>query len=314
MPAAPPTTPPFLRCPSCGSPASSGAKHCGKCGAELTAPTIRGESGEPPPASRSGWPRAAAVLLALATITALAAAFFALFMLRGERRDRESDRRVVAQRLVQEGHLLSTLTDQNAALAKRLTAAEHGLSQQRAGVAPLASRVLKSVYTVETSAGLGTGWVAWKSNGETFLITANHVVADAISYGDRDVKVRQKARKWLGTVTVTDSTNDLAVIRVEANLGPPLWQHPDTTISPIPGDTLLLVGSPYGLEGTVTSGVVSRVSYDKIQTDAAANPGNSGGPAVDANGDVVGVLLSGGAENINFAVPIQRACVLLRHC
>ena len=46
-------------------------------------------------------------------------------------------------------------------------------------------------------------------------------------------------------------------------------------------DQLVLVGSPYGLEGTVTTGVVSRVGYDTIQTDAAANPGNSGGPGVD---------------------------------
>ena len=61
-------------------------------------------------------------------------------------------------------------------------------------------------------------------------------------------------------------------------------------LTPTPGDRLLLVGSPYGLEGTVTTGIVSRVSYDRIQTDASANPGNSGGPAVDANGAVVGVL------------------------
>jgi S1-C subfamily serine protease len=51
-----------------------------------------------------------------------------------------------------------------------------------------------------------------------------------------------------------------------------------------------------------------------IQTDAAANPGNSGGPAVDAKGHVVGVLVAGGGENINFAVPILRACVRLRSC
>jgi hypothetical protein len=77
---------------------------------------------------------------------------------------------------------------------------------------------------------------------------------------------------------------------------------PDPSLLPLPGDELLLVGSPYGLEGTVTSGVVSRVTYDSIQTDAAANPGNSGGPAVNGKGQVVGVLLSGGGENLNFTV------------
>ena len=64
----------------------------------------------------------------------------------------------------------------------------------------------------------------------------------------------------------------------------------------------------------MTTGVVSRVSPKLIQTDAAANPGNSGGPAVDRQGRVVGVLVSGGGENINFAVPIQRVCIKLRQC
>ena len=60
--------------------------------------------------------------------------------------------------------------------------------------------------------------------------------------------------------------------------------------------------------------MVSRVSYDEIQTDAAANPGTPGGPAVDDQGQVVGVPLSGGGENLNFLVPIQRACVTVRSC
>ena len=111
-----------------------------------------------------------------------------------------------------------------------------------------------------------------------------------------------------------DTTNDLATIRVHGQIAPGLWQHPQLGIVPSPGDELILVGSPYGLEGTVTTGVASRVGYDEIQTDAAANPGNSGGPAVDQQGNVVGVLLRGGGENLNFLVPIQRACVTLRHC
>src|SRR2546423_2318335 len=128
------------------------------------------------------------------------------------------------------------------------------------------------------------------------------------------VTIRQRARRWSGTVIKTDAVNDLALIRVAALVGPLLWQNPNLDISPLPGDQLLLVGSPYGLEGTVTTGVVSRVTYNEIQTDAAANPGNSGGPAVDAQGSIVGILVSGGAENLNFLVPIQRACVTVRHC
>jgi serine protease Do len=60
--------------------------------------------------------------------------------------------------------------------------------------------------------------------------------------------------------------------------------------------------------------MVSRITAIVIQTDAAANPGNSGGPAVDLQGRVVGVLVAGGGQNLNFAVPISRACDKLRNC
>jgi serine protease Do len=92
-----------------------------------------------------------------------------------------------------------------------------------------------------------------------------------------------------------------------------LWQKPRTRL-PQTGDELLLVGSPYGLYGTVTTGIVSRVSLRAIQTDAAANPGNSGGPALDTRGNIVGVLVAGGGENINFAIPIRLVCAKLRNC
>jgi serine protease Do len=209
---------------------------------------------------------------------------------------------------------LAAIRAQNATLAGKLSTTAARLNSSEAGVAPLASRVLRSVYTVETTFGLGTAWAAWNDGTDTFLITANHVAQDAIDSGTHQVKLRQKGRTWSGTIIRTDETNDLAVIRARGLVAPSLWQTPDDAISPRAGDKLLLVGSPYGLEGTVTTGIVSRVAYDQIQTDAAANPGNSGGPAVDAKGNVVGVLLSGGGENLNFLVPIQRACVTVRSC
>jgi serine protease Do len=64
----------------------------------------------------------------------------------------------------------------------------------------------------------------------------------------------------------------------------------------------------------VTTGIVSRVTKKSIQTDAAANPGNSGGPALDRQGRIVGVLVAGGGQNLNFAIRIDRACVKLRKC
>jgi S1-C subfamily serine protease len=120
---------------------------------------------------------------------------------------------------------------------------------------------------------------------------------------------------WGAEVVGRDRARDLAVLRVSGLpvRAKPLWQEPLRN-RPRPGDELLLVGSPFGLGGTVTTGVVSAIRPRLIQTDAAANPGNSGGPAVDADGRVVGVLVGGGGENVNFAVPIRQLCISLRAC
>ncbi len=244
----------------------------------------------------------------MASLVLLAVFFAAVFVERAARRDAVSK---LNGTLTANEHRVEVLEAQNASLARRLAATE----KKERGVAPLAAKVLRSVFTIETNDGsLGTAWAAWNAGGNTYLITANHVVKDSVDYGYRKVTIRRKNKSWPGYVEKTDSVNDLAVIRVSGKIADPLWQTPDVSISPLPGDELLLVGSPYGLEGSVTTGVVSRVTYREIQTDAAANPGNSGGPAVDKDANVVGVLLSGGGENLNFAVPIQRVCVNLRHC
>src|SRR5581483_6828343 len=156
---------------------------------------------------------------------------------------------------------------------------------------------------VETDAGLGTGFVGWTDADGVYVITANHVVKDASS----SVTLTRTGQSWRGDVQAEDAKNDLAVIRLDGRPAgaAPLWQKP-VKAPPAVGDQLLLVGSPFGLSGTVTTGVVSRVTKELVQTDAAANPGNSGGPAVDKQGNVVGVLVSGGGENINFAIRIDR--------
>jgi S1-C subfamily serine protease len=208
----------------------------------------------------------------------------------------------------------AALQSENRGFLKRIGALQRSLDASRTDLAPLASRILRSVFVVVTPTGFGTGWAAWRADGETYLITANHVAQDAVARGTHQVTIDQKGRSWPGVIVATDSVNDLAVIRV-ANLdAPPLWQAPDTRRVVVAGDRILLVGSPFGLEGTVTSGVVSRVGKDRIVTDAAANPGNSGGPAVDTNGQVVGVLLSDVGTDLSFLVPIQRACVTVREC
>ena len=201
---------------------------------------------------------------------------------------------------------LGLILKDNDRLAGRVKSAERELR-----VTPVASRTLKSVFTIEAGPKLGTAFAAWRSGRGTFFITANHVVAGH----DDDVSLERKGGSWEGEIVRRDPKNDLALVRVDGRPGgaPLLWQRPRRA-KPRTGEQLLLVGSPYGLGGTVTTGIVSRVTRKAIQTDAAANPGNSGGPAVDRRGRVVGVLVAGGGQNINFAIRIERACVKLRSC
>jgi putative serine protease PepD len=158
----------------------------------------------------------------------------------------------------------------------------------------------------------GSGFVLDESG---HVVTNQHVVdgADAVS-----------VRLWNGstydaTVVGTDASTDLAVLDVEA---PASELHPlalGSSSSLSVGDGVVAIGSPYGLEGTITSGIVSALHRqieapngfaidDAIQTDAAINHGNSGGPLLDATGRVVGVNAqieseSGGSDGVGFAVP-----------
>jgi S1-C subfamily serine protease len=207
---------------------------------------------------------------------------------------------------------VGALREGSSALAGRVRSTERTLRRRETGIAPLATRVLRSVFTVETPTGLGSGFAAWREDGATYLVTAYHVVEDV---GSGSVTVARKGGTWSGEISGVDPKHDLAVIRISGRpaKAEPLWQAARTA-PPKTGTELLLVGSPFGLEGTVTTGVVSRVTKRYIQTDAAANPGNSGGPALDRTGRIVGVLVSGGGENINFAIPIRHVCAKLRAC
>jgi S1-C subfamily serine protease len=253
--------------------------------------------------------------IALAPLLAFAAALVACALAAvvwHEQRSVAAERDGLAVRVSALEDRLNGLSGRDAALANRLGSAEKRLKQRDQGIAPLAKRMLRSVFTVETDSGLGSGFVAWRDGDASYLLTAAHVVEDQLS---GTVTITRKGGSWSGEVAGIDLRNDLAVIRVNGRPAgaAPLWQNPKGG-PPRQGDELLLIGSPFGLRGTVTTGIVSRVMAKYIQTDAAANPGNSGGPALTKNGRIVGVLVMGGAQNLNFAVRVDRACAKLRDC
>jgi S1-C subfamily serine protease len=208
-------------------------------------------------------------------------------------------------------HELGVLRQSAALTDSRLRSAQASIRKRSASVAPLAARVLKSVFTVEAGNSLGTGFLAWTNEDGSYLLTANHVVEGE----SRSVTITRRGGTWGAEVVPQDRTNDLALLRANGRptQAAPLWQSPRRNRART-GEQLLLVGSPFGLGGSVTTGIVSRVTPQYVQTDAAANPGNSGGPAVDRDGNVVGILVMGGGENVNFAVRIERACARLRRC
>jgi S1-C subfamily serine protease len=284
-----------------------GLRYCGMCGADLLAPAW----GEPDTHSEGTRMRELALRGAVA-LTLVAALAFSLLAYLNERGLATGERAAWQRAVADLREDVDALRQASTRLSGAVSSTQERIRNANAGVAPLAARALKSVFTVETDSGLGAGFAAWTEDGVIYVISANHVVAEARS---PFVTVSRKGGSWNGEIMRTDAQNDLALIRVSGRPqgAEPLWQTPSAS-RPHQGDQLLLIGSPYGLGGTVTTGVVSRVTRKTIQTDAAANPGNSGGPAIDRDGRVVGVLLRGGGQNLNFAVPIGRACIKLRRC
>lgn len=155
-----------------------------------------------------------------------------------------------------------------------------------------------------TNSGQGSGWVY----DESHVVTNEHVVS-----GADEVEVQFSSGDWrVGTVVGTDVYSDLAAVRVPSM---PAGATPLALLDGDPpvGTRVVALGNPFGLEGSISAGIVSGVNRtlegrtafsipDTIQTDAAVNPGNSGGPLVTLDGRVVGVIDAGGGENIAFAI------------
>jgi putative serine protease PepD len=208
------------------------------------------------------------------------------------------------------------------------TPVSNASSQAPSGdVEKVAAAVQPSVVQINVAgaegAGNGTGIII-SSDGE--ILTNNHVVESAARGGSITV-VFNNGSTAKATVVGLDPVTDVAVIKAEgvSGLQPATLGTSDNLEV---GEEVVAIGSPFGLESTVTSGIISALNrpvstssesaggeatvFPAIQTDAAINPGNSGGPLVNANGQVIGINSaiygqSGGSIGLGFAIPIDLA-------
>ncbi len=206
-------------------------------------------------------------------------------------------------------------------------------SIQRApdSIAGIAARVSPSVVSIDaqTPSGGDTGSGFFiQSNGT--ILTNNHVVEGAVTSGGSITVNLENGKSYPATLIGRDASYDLAVLKIEVTDAPALQLGNSDSIQV--GDTVIAIGSPLGLAGTVTSGIISAKNrpvtsgggtgensfINALQTDAAINPGNSGGPLVDVNGAVIGVnsaiaslgtnyASQSGSIGLGFAIPINQA-------
>lgn len=161
--------------------------------------------------------------------------------------------------------------------------------------------------------GVGSGFIV---DADGYVITNRHVVESAAR-----ITVRlQNGEEYRGTIIGTDEETDLAVIKIKSSKPLPTVRFGDSN-SVLVGDWVLAVGSPFGLDQTVTAGIISKLqrespqftSFQKfLQTDAAINRGNSGGPLVNMRGEVIGInsqiaTTTGDYNGIGFALPSNEA-------
>lgn len=160
------------------------------------------------------------------------------------------------------------------------------------------------------SPGSGSGVIV---DAQGYIITNNHVVGDA-----SEVEIRLSDRtKFIAQVIGKDPDTDLAMLKIATDRALPRAQFGDSSVVKV-GQWVLAVGNPFGLDRTVTLGVVSGIGRENmnlsryenfIQTDASINPGNSGGPLFNMQGEIIGIntAIINFAQGIGFAIPSNMA-------
>jgi S1-C subfamily serine protease len=195
-------------------------------------------------------------------------------------------------------------TDTSATTTEPTEPTEAGPRSDASAYTQVYRETVSSVALVNTGQGQGTGFLY----DDTHVVTNAHVVRRA-----SETQLRFQDGSWAeGTVEGTDPHSDLAVISTDA-VPASAQSLPLVDEAPAIGQEVVAIGNPYNLDGTVTSGIISGVDRlipaptgysipDAIQTDAAVNPGNSGGPLMSLDGEALGVVNSKRGDSIAFGI------------
>jgi S1-C subfamily serine protease len=226
------------------------------------------------------------------------------------------------------GWLLTRSAEETPLLAPgtELSEVDAGITREPGSVSDIAARVTPAVVSIEVRVGqagaTGSGVVVEADDG--YIVTNNHVVSGADGVEGAEIRaVFSDGSGSAARIVGRDPASDIAVLKVEKpGLVPAqLGDSADVVV----GDPVVAIGSPLGLAGTVTTGIVSALErpvrlsgegsdtnavISAVQTDAPINPGNSGGALVDATGAVIGIntaiaSVGGGSVGLGFAIPID---------
>jgi putative serine protease PepD len=224
-----------------------------------------------------------------------------------------------------QAYRIEGMTRDNRSLTSGLTAERNRtdqLEKQLAGVfdpEAVSSKVLPSVFRVRAGDFTGTAFSIGDkaAGGKANLLTNYHVVAEIYTGGGRKVSLERGSTQIDATIVKVNKGKDLALLQATRRIAALGTSEGQVR----PGQQVVVVGAPLGLDDTVTSGVISAYRPDDpdgttIQFDAAINPGNSGGPLVNADHKVVGVATAKAkdAEGIGLAIPIKTACDTFSVC
>jgi S1-C subfamily serine protease len=191
---------------------------------------------------------------------------------------------------------------------------EWEVSALEAAVQNAYRKAIPSVVTVGCGSSQGSGF-SYELRGvkgyETTIVTNYHVIRFCAVRPNSDVEITDfEGNSLQGTLLSFDDEVDLAIIGLSEKI-PPLKKAPPAQV----GSLALAIGSPLGLDGSLALGIVSKVYPDFYQTDAALNPGNSGGPLLNIQGQVIGVnTLAIGREGLNIAYKPSLLCETLIFC